>query len=128
MSGQKIYNTLVSTTGKHPVIMTAAMTVDASKATDGTANVAGKLLTYKNANGVVTVTLPEKFPKIEFIDVSIVDPGKTGTQAVVTTDYVYPTTPTGTPTFVFSLLSPAQAAVTTGTFKCYIMVYAVQSM
>lgn len=108
--------------------MTAAMSVDTSKATGGTTNVAGKLLTYTNVNGVVTVTLPEKFPKIEFIDIVIVDPGKTGNQAAITSDYVYPTTPTGTPSFQFSILSPAQAAVTTGTFKCYIMVYAVQSM
>lgn len=123
MAGQKIYNTLVSTSGKAPIIVTASMSVDTSKASGGTTNIVGKSLGYTNSNGVVTVILPEKYGKVEFIHVTLVDPGKTGNQAVITTDYAYPAG-----TFQFSILSPAQAAVTTGTFKCYIMFYVVQSM
>jgi hypothetical protein len=128
MAGQRIYNTLVSTSGRSPIIVTASMSVDTSKASGGTTNLIGKSLVYSNSNGVVTVTLPEKYGKVEFIHVTLVDPGKTGNQAVITTDYTYNPTPGVPPTFQFSILSPAQAAVTTGTFKCYIMFYVVQSM
>lgn len=123
MAGQKNYNTLISTTGKSPIIATAAMTVDASKASNGTAVVFGKSFGYSNANGVVTVTLPEKYGRVEYIHVSVVDTGKTGVQAVISTDYSYPAG-----TFTFSLISATQTAITTGIYKCYIMFYVVQSM
>lgn len=123
MAGQKIYNTLLASTGRSPVIITGSMTVDTSKATNGTAIVTGKHMAYTNVNGVVTVTLPEKFGRVEYIDVMLVDPSKTGNQALINGDYAYPAG-----TFQFSIVSPAQAAITTGVYKCYILVYVVQSM
>lgn len=124
MAGQKIYNTLVQTTGKGPVIVTASMNVNTANSTSNSAAIInGKQVGVSGSAGVVTVTFPEKYGKCEWLDASLVDTGKTGNQPVVTTDYN-----PATGTCVFSILSPTQTAVTTGTFKMYISALFVLGM
>lgn len=119
----KLYSTNPLSTARGTITATGALSVNTASATGSATFLAGKMFTATGANGVVTVTMPEKFAKCEFLDVQLVDPTKTGNVASVTSDY----DPT-TGKFTVSILTSAQAAVTTGTFKVYFCAIFAQGM
>lgn len=85
MAGQKIYNQLIQSTSKSPVIVTGTLTCDTGASTVTVAK--GTMVTATMDGANVTIKFPEKFHHAVFLSLQAVDTNASGYRALLTKDY-----------------------------------------
>lgn len=118
-----MFNTGIVHSAKNPVLLTSKFTINVATGVVSPLNGKRIGLSAGVGTGVITMTLPQTFSAVEMIDPTVLDPTLTGAVLILTQAE---TVVGGKTTLQFTLAKGATpAAITTGTFTCYIGIVGV---